>query len=76
MQHQNTLELTRSALAVIDMQEAFRTKIADFAEVARRISIMVQAAKLLHIPIIITEQYPSRHTGLPLQLWIWTSYHP
>ena len=39
MQHQNTLELTRSAL-VIEMQEAFRTKIADFAETAERIALM------------------------------------
>jgi nicotinamidase-related amidase len=40
MHHQNTLELTRSALVVIDMQEAFRTKIADFAETAGRIGLM------------------------------------
>jgi isochorismate hydrolase len=41
MHHQNTLELTRSALVVIDMQEAFRTKIADFAETAERIALIV-----------------------------------
>ena len=40
MHHQNTLELTRSALVVIDMQEAFRTKIVDFAETAERIALM------------------------------------
>ena len=58
MQHQNTLELTRSALAIIDMQEAFRSKIAEFTETATRIALMVQAAKLLNLPIIVTEQYP------------------
>ena len=58
MLHQNTLELTRSALAIIDMQEAFRTRIADFSKVAERIALMVQAARLLHLPIIVTEQYP------------------
>ena len=58
MLHQNTLELTRSALAIIDMQEAFRDKIADFTETAQRIALMVQAAKLLSLPIIVTEQYP------------------
>jgi nicotinamidase-related amidase len=58
MLHQNTLELTRSALAIIDMQEAFRAQIADFTKVAERIALMVQAAKLLHLPIIVTEQYP------------------
>jgi nicotinamidase-related amidase len=58
MQHQNTLELTRSALAIIDMQEAFRSKLAEFTETALRIAVMVQAAKLLNLPIIVTEQYP------------------
>jgi nicotinamidase-related amidase len=58
MQHPNTLILTQSALTVIDMQEAFRTKIPDFSEVAERIATMVKAAKLLQLPIIVTEQYP------------------
>jgi len=56
--HPNTLILTQSALTVIDMQEAFRTKIPDFSEVAERIATMVKAAKLLQLPIIVTEQYP------------------
>ena len=30
----------------------------DFAEVAARIATMVTAAKLLKLPIIVTEQYP------------------
>jgi nicotinamidase-related amidase len=58
MSHPNTLELTRSALAIIDMQEAFRTKIDDFDETAGRIAVVTQAAKLLALPIIVTEQYP------------------
>src|SRR5262245_43900627 len=58
VQHQNTLVLTQSALTVIDMQEAFRTKMSDFAEVAARIATMVTAAKLLNLPIVVTEQYP------------------
>ena len=58
MQHQNTLILTQSALTIIDMQEAFRTKISDFTDVSKRIVTMVKAAKLLHLPIVVTEQYP------------------
>jgi len=58
MQHPNTLILTQSALTVIDMQEAFRTRIPDFSEVAARIATVVKAAKLLQLPIIVTEQYP------------------
>ena len=56
--HQNTLVLTQSALTVIDMQEAFRTKMTDFAEVAARIATMVTAAKLLSVAVVVTEQYP------------------
>lgn len=58
MLHQNTLELTRSALAIIDMQEAFRITIANFTATAERIAVMVQGAKLLGLPILVTEQYP------------------
>ena len=58
MQHQNSLILTQSALTIIDMQEAFRTKIEVFSEVAERIATMVKAAKLLQLPILVTEQYP------------------
>lgn len=58
MQHSNTLVLTEAALTVIDMQEAFRAKISDFSEVAERIATTVKAAKLLHLPIVVTEQYP------------------
>ena len=58
MLHQNILESGRSALVIIDMQDAFRTKIADFAEVAAHIAVMVQAARLLDLPTLVTEQYP------------------
>lgn len=58
MLHQHTLQLTQSALAIIDMQEAFRSKLAHFTEIAEHIAIMVQGARLLGLPIIVTEQYP------------------
>jgi len=58
MHHPNSLEVTQSALLIIDMQEAFRSKLADFKEVAERIAIMVQAARLLKVPTLVTEQYP------------------
>jgi nicotinamidase-related amidase len=64
------------ALAVIDMQEAFRPVIPDFGEVASRIANAVQGARLLEVPVIVTEQYPKglRHTAeeilaqLPVEL--------
>ena len=54
-----------SALAVIDMQEAFRAVIPDFGEVATRIAKAVQGARLLEVPVIVTEQYPRglKHTA-------------
>ena len=53
------------ALAVIDMQEAFRPVISDFGEVASRISKAVQGARMLEVPVIVTEQYPKglKHTA-------------
>src|ERR671938_38530 len=58
MQHRNTLELAQTALVIIDMQEAFRPKISDFAETAARIALVAHAAQLLNVPLIVTEQYP------------------
>src|SRR5262245_18078255 len=58
MRHPSLLNRSRAALAVIDVQEAFGKIIPDFAEVAERIALMVQAGKLLGVPIIVTEQYP------------------
>src|SRR5438067_11330278 len=59
------LSREQAALAVIDMQEAFRAVIPDFAEVAARIGKAVQGARLLEVPVIVTEQYPKglKHTA-------------
>lgn len=56
--HPALLDRRRTVLAVIDMQEAFRKIIGDFDQIAERISLLVQAAKLLDVPVIVTEQYP------------------
>lgn len=58
MKHPALLDRKRAALAVIDMQEAFSKIIPDFDETASRIALMVEACKLLNLPIIVTEQYP------------------
>ena len=41
--HPALLDRQRAALAIIDMQEAFRVPIADFDEVAARIALMAEA---------------------------------
>ncbi|HEY0100522.1 MAG TPA: hydrolase [Pyrinomonadaceae bacterium] len=58
MRHENTLDAAQTALVIIDMQEAFRTSISDFAETSARIALMAHAAQLLNVPIVVTEQYP------------------
>ncbi|MBV9209746.1 MAG: isochorismatase family protein [Acidobacteria bacterium] len=58
MRHENVLDLAESALVIIDMQEAFRASISDFAETAARIALVAHAAQLLGVPLIVTEQYP------------------
>lgn len=58
MQHKSTLDPQHTALVIIDMQEAFRSKISDFAETSARIALVAHAAQLLSLPIIVTEQYP------------------
>jgi nicotinamidase-related amidase len=56
--HPNLLDSSAAALLVIDMQEAFRTKMQGFEEAAKRIATVVAAMKLMQIPILLTEQYP------------------
>jgi nicotinamidase-related amidase len=68
--HPALLDRQRTALAIIDMQEAFRVPIADFSEVASRIAIMAEACKILSVPMIVTEQYPKGlgHTATEITL--------
>ena len=51
------LERGRTALLVIDVQEGFRAYDV-FDEVARGAGKLVEAARLLDVPVIATEQYP------------------
>jgi nicotinamidase-related amidase len=47
----------RTALLVIDVQEGFRSY-ASFAAVADACAKLVQAARILRLPAIVSEQYP------------------
>lgn len=72
MAHSNILESGRAALVVVDVQEAFRNAVPDFALVVSRIAVAVQGFQLLGAPVIVTEQYPKGlgHTAEELQLLI------
>jgi nicotinamidase-related amidase len=58
MLHPKILDKEKAALVIVDFQEAFRSPINDFAQIASRISIAVRGFQILNLPIIITEQYP------------------
>ncbi len=47
----------RAALVVVDVQEGFRPY-ASFADVASACGKLVQAARILAIPTLVSEQYP------------------
>ncbi len=58
MPHTNILDREKTALVVVDLQEAFRSPINDFAQIVSRVSIVIRAFQILDLPIIVTEQYP------------------
>jgi nicotinamidase-related amidase len=52
------LDRSRAALAVIDVQEAFRPAVLDFEQVAANVAVLVEGARILDLPVLVTEQYP------------------
>jgi len=56
--HPRILDKSKSALAVVDIQEGFRNAIPDFGRVAARAAIAVRGSRILGLPVIVTEQYP------------------
>ena len=53
------LDRSRTALVVVDVQEAFRPAVLDFDQVARNVATLVRGAAILGLPTFLTEQYPS-----------------
>lgn len=58
MAHSRILDNSRSALLVVDVQEAFRTVVNDFDGLTARITIAVRGFRVLERPVFVTEQYP------------------
>jgi nicotinamidase-related amidase len=52
------LDPDRAALVVVDVQEAFRPAVLGFEQVAANVARLVEGAKVVGIPIVVTEQYP------------------
>lgn len=57
MSHPNILRDNKTALVVVDFQEAFR-KYPEFERIARRIARVIRGFRILNLPVIVTEQYP------------------
>ena len=60
MRHENVLDPDRAVIVVVDLQEAFRAPIFEFDKMVARTAIVVQAARLLNLPALVTEQYPQK----------------
>lgn len=58
MAHPRMLDRTQSALVVIDVQEAYRGKTVEHERMVRGVRRLIEAAKLVDVPILTTEQYP------------------
>jgi len=56
--HGLLLARDRATLVIVDVQEAFRKAIPTFEAIAANTAILAQAARTLHVPIVVTEQYP------------------
>ncbi len=56
--HPHILDRFKTALIVIDMQDRFKSVIADFDEIEKNILVLVKGCKILGVPIHYTEQYP------------------
>lgn len=58
MSHPRVLDKSNTALLVVDVQEAFRPVMDDFATLALNIARAVRGVQILERPVFVTEQYP------------------
>lgn len=52
------LNSENAVLFVIDVQEAFARVLGDIDKLGANIAVMIEAAKILSVPVVVTEQYP------------------
>ena len=58
MSHPRVLDRNQSALVVIDVQEAYRGKTVEHERMVRGVRRLIEAAKIVGVPLLATEQYP------------------
>lgn len=54
----SVLARDRAALVVVDVQEAFRPAVLDFDRVTQNAERLIRGARILGVPVVVTEQYP------------------
>ena len=52
------LDPSKSALFLCDMQEKFRPMISHFNHVVLNSARVLEAAKVMEMPVVVSEQYP------------------
>jgi nicotinamidase-related amidase len=58
MTHPRVLERDASVLLIIDVQEGYRGHTVEHDRMVRSVRRLLEAAKLMRVPVIATEQYP------------------
>ncbi|KPK76191.1 MAG: hypothetical protein AMJ79_07730 [Phycisphaerae bacterium SM23_30] len=58
MPREKLLSQNNAMLLVVDIQDAFMAHIPKIEQVIERSRIIIEAAKLLELPLVVTEQYP------------------
>jgi nicotinamidase-related amidase len=58
MRHPRVLDSNQACLLIVDVQESFRKQLKDLDLLTRNITILAEAAKILKLPVLLTEQYP------------------
>jgi nicotinamidase-related amidase len=56
--HEAVLQASRSAILVIDVQEAFRSYVPELATIAANIRLLLAGAAVVEVPHAASEQYP------------------
>jgi nicotinamidase-related amidase len=52
------LDRERSVLLIIDVQEGYRDRTFEHGRMVRAVRRMLDAAKIVQVPVLVTEQYP------------------
>jgi hypothetical protein len=59
MRHPALLDRDRTVVLLIDLQERYRTILADWERTVAASLLLVRGAGLLGVPLLVTEQYPA-----------------